>query len=158
MAVSKEELLIEDYRTSLELLKHEDDRKANLLTMFFLIQGGLFAFYGWIMPTSKTVAIALSILAVLFSIFWFFVMERLRAFIRLRVFQLRQIEKVLSVITTVTNEETLRSARKIELHGQIYKLAIHQRLFSVSKIESILPAIVGAFWALIAGATIFELI
>lgn len=158
MAPSKEELLLEDYKTSLDLLKHEDERKASLLTTFFLIQGGLFTFYGWLAPTRKPITIMLSILAALFCVFWFLVMERLRAFIRLRVHQLQQIEKELGVISTVTNEERLRRTGMTEVFGATYKLASHQRLFSVSKIESALPTIIGVFWLLILAGTIFNLI
>jgi hypothetical protein len=158
MTPTKEESLIEDYKTSLELLKHEDERKASLLTMFFLIQGGLFTFYSWLASSHKLVAVMLSALAALFSIFWFLVMERLRAFIRLRVYQLQQIEKELGVITTVTNEERLRNTGTTEIFGLIYRLSTHQRLFSVSKIESILPAIVGVFWLLIVVGIVLNLI
>ena len=158
MPPSKEALLLEDYKTSLDLLKHEDERKANLLTMFFLIQGGLFTFYGWIVESNKPIAILLAALALFFCIFWFLVMERLRAFIRLRVFQLQQIEKALGVMTTVTNEETLRRTGKTEVFGRTYKLSTRQKLFSVSKVESILPTIVGAFWLLIAVGMLFGLI
>ena len=158
MISPNEELLLEDYKTSLGLLKHEDGRKASLLALFFLIQGGLFTFYGWLAPSNKPVAIMLSILAALFSVFWFLVMERLRAFIRLRVYQLQQIEKELGVITTVTNEERLRSTGKTEIFGRTYELSTHQKLFSVSKIESILPAIVGVFWLLIAAGTVWSFI
>ncbi|MEW5869106.1 MAG: hypothetical protein AB1894_07520 [Chloroflexota bacterium] len=150
MPSSKEELLLEDYKTSLGLLFHEDERKANLFTMFFLIQGGLFAFYSWLVSSSEVTATMLAVLAAIFSAFWFFVMERMRAFIRLRIYQLQQIEKKLGVITTITNEERLRSTGKTEIFGYSYKLSTHQRLFSVSKIESFLPVLVGIFWLLVA--------
>lgn len=154
----KEELLLEDYKISLDLLKHEDGRKASLLTLFFLIQGGLFTFYGWIAPTNKSIAVMLTVLAMFFCVFWYLVMNRLHAFIRLRVYQLQQIEKALGVITTVTNEEMLRRTGKTEVFGHIYKLSIQQKLFSVSKVETVLPAIVGVFWLLIAAGAIFGFI
>jgi hypothetical protein len=158
MTLSKENLLLEDYKTSLDLLKHEDERKASLLTMFFLIQGGLFTFYSWIVVDNKPIALMLAVLAMVFCVFWYLVMERLRAFIRLRVYQLQQIEKVLGVLTTVTNEEVLRRTGKTEVFGHTYKLSIHQKLFSVSKVESLLPAIVGMFWLLIATGVAFGFI
>ena len=109
MSLSKEDLLLEEYKTCLELRKHEDDRKASLLTTFFLIQGGLFTFYGWMMTNNKPTAIMLSILAAVFCLFWFLVMERMRAFIVIKVSQLQLIEKKLGVITTVTTRRGLEA-------------------------------------------------
>jgi hypothetical protein len=158
MPLSKEELLLEEYKICLELRKHEDERKASLLTTFFLIQGGLFTFYGWLVPNNKPTAIMLSVLAVLFCLFWFLVMERMRAFIVIKVHQLQQIEKELGVITTVTNEERLRSTGKTEIFGHVFELSFHQRLFSVRTIESILPVIVGVFWLLILVGVLLNLL
>jgi hypothetical protein len=157
MPLSKEDLLLEDYKTSLDLYKYGGQRKANLFTMFFLIQGGLFTFFGWLIPNHKAVAILLCVLAALFSLLWSFAMERMRAFIKLRACQLEQIEKKLGVMTSLTNEEMLRSKGKTEISGHTYKLSFYQRLFSVSSIESILPVIVGIFWLLIATAVMLNL-
>ena len=132
MPLSKEDLLLEDYKTSLDLYKYGGQRKANLFTMFFLIQGGLFTFFGWVIPNHKAVAILLCVLATLFSLLWSLAMERLRAFIRLRVYQLEHIEKNLGVMSSLTNEEMFRRTGKAEISGHTYKLSFHQRLFSVS--------------------------
>jgi len=150
MPLSKEDLLLEDYKTSLELYMHEGHRKANLFTMFFLIQGGLFTIFGWLFSTSRPLAIMLSILAAVFCVLWFLVMERMRAFIGLRVYQLQQIEKELGVMSTATNEQTLRRTGKTEVLGSPYKLSLHQKAFSVNRMESLLPALVAVFWVLIA--------
>lgn len=84
-------------------------------------------------------------------------MERLRAFIRLRVYQLESIEKNLGTMTSLTNEETFRRTGTAEILGRTHKLSFFQRLFSVNSIESILPAIVGIFWLLIAAAVMLNL-
>jgi len=157
MPLSREDLLLEDYKTSLDLYKYGGQRKANLFTMFFLIQGGLFTFFGWLIPNQKPIAILLCILATLFSLLWTLAMERLRAFIRLRVYQLENIEKNLGTMTSLTNEETLRRIGTVEISGHTHKLSLIQRLFSVNSIESILPAIVGIFWLLIAAAVMLNL-
>jgi hypothetical protein len=87
MPLSREELLLEEYKTCLELRKHEDGRKANLHSTFFLIEGGLFAFYNWLGPNERPTAILLSILAVLFCLFWLLMMQRMRIFIKASSFQ-----------------------------------------------------------------------
>ena len=156
MPLTKEDLLLEEYKCCIELRKHEDERKASLLTTFFLIQGGLFTFYGWLVSTKRLTAIMLSVLAILFCLFWFLVMERMRAFIVIKVKQLQQIEKELGVITTVTNEEELRSTAKISAFK--YKLPFHQRLFSVRIIETILPVIIGLFWLLTLVSMLLNLV
>ncbi len=145
-----EELMLEDYRTSLTLLCHEDNRKSHLFTIFFLVQGALFGFYGLIFTSNTPLATALVVLGMIFSVFWLLVMERMQGFVELRYCQLVQLEAKLGVITTITSEEQVREQGEAQVIERKYELPWYRKLFSISKsIESRLPALIGFFWILL---------
>ena len=150
MTLSKQdELLLEEYKITLEMIRHEDSRKANLFSILFIIQGGFFGFYSWIVVSYRSTAIILAVFATIFSVLWFFVMERMRSFIWLKYAQAQSIEKSLGTLTTITNEEMLRKNGKVEIMGIPYQLSSLQKM-SVSKTESLLPILIAVFWILIA--------
>ena len=150
MSLTREEqLMLEDYRATLDLLKHEDERKAQLFTLFIGMNGGLVAFYVWMSDSNTAIAIGLAIAAVIFGIYWFFIMERMRAFIWLRYCLLLKIEDRIKLITSISAEEKLRNLGEVEVYGELYKLAFHQRI-SVTKTESFIPLVVAVFWLVLA--------
>ena len=142
-----DELLLVDYQASLELLKHEDERKSHMFSIFFLVQGALFGYFSLATEGSPAEAAITAAIAILASIFWYFVMERMQAFVELRYHQLQYIESRVGIISTITNEETLRSKKSVKIGDYQYTLPKQRSLFSISKqLESRLPIVVGAFW------------
>jgi hypothetical protein len=71
----EEQLLLEDYKACLSILRHEDGRKSHLFTMFFVIQGALFGLYGLLIQNKSSGSIWLVVIAVFLSLLWFLVME-----------------------------------------------------------------------------------
>jgi hypothetical protein len=76
----EEQLMLEDYKACLAILRHEDGRKSHLFTVFFVVQGALFGLYGLAVQSKISGSIWLAGIAISLSLLWFLVMERMRAF------------------------------------------------------------------------------
>jgi hypothetical protein len=148
---------LEDYRTCFESMRHEDDRKAQLLTTFFLIQSVLGAFFGWAAEKNILVAVVIAAFAAACGLFWYLIMERLRGFTDLRYEQLKQMEGKFEGIQTISYELELRRTGQVrDLH---YELKSRQTIFSVSKhVESLLPLLVSGIWGFIFAIGVLDAI
>lgn len=143
----EEQLMLEDYKACLDILRHEDGRKSHLFTVFFVIQGALFGLYGLVVQNKVSGGIWLAVIAILLSLLWFLVMERMRAFVDLRYIQGEQLEKRLKGLNTVRYELSLRNEGEVQIMDDKIRLRFYQRVFSISKhLESLLPIITGTIW------------
>jgi hypothetical protein len=148
----QEQLMLLDYQQCLDMLRHDDGRKSHLFTVFLTIQGALFGFYGLLIQNPKPGGIWIAGVAIVLSVLWFLVMERMRAFIELRRVQGKQLEtelekttKISPGISTIRNELSLRNSSK-DLNGT-HKLPFYVKWFSISRyLESLLPIITGIIW------------
>jgi hypothetical protein len=143
----EEQLMLEDYKACLDMLRHEDGRKSQLFTVFFVIQGALFGLYGLVVQNRISGGIWLAVVAILLSLLWFLVMERMRAFVDLRYIQGEQLEKRLKGLNSVRYELALRKEGEVQIMDDKIRLHLYQRVFSISKhLECLLPIITGAIW------------
>ncbi len=148
----QEQLLLLDYQQCLDMLRHDDGRKSHLFTVFLTIQGVLFGFYGLLIQNPKPGGVWIAGVAIVLSMLWFLVMERMRGFIELRRVQGEQLEtkleKTTSIspgISTIRNELSLRYSHK-DLSGK-HELPFYVQWFSISTyLESLLPIITGIIW------------
>lgn len=143
----EEQLMLEDYKACLAILRHEDIRKSHLFTVFFVVQGALFGLYGLAVQSKISGSIWLAGIAISLSLLWFLVMERMRAFVDLRYVQGEQLENKLKGLHTVRYELSLRNEGEVKIMDDKVRLRFYQRVFSISKhLESLLPIITGTIW------------
>lgn len=156
-AANKTKLQIVDYQASLQLLCHEDQRKSHLFNLFFLINGALLAFYYRIFNQSENIASIITVVALIFSVVWYFIIQRMEDFISLRYAQMKAIEKDIGTLTSITNELMLREDRSVIIYGAKFSLK-SAKFFSVTKIEKVLPIIVSIFWVILLVLTLLGVI
>ena len=161
----KDQLLLVDYNTAADLLKHEDNRKAHLFSSFFLILSGMLGFYSLVETHHLFVDVVVLGIALFLCALWFLVMSRMQAFVELKYRQLVEIEEKLGVITTISRELQLRNKGSVlfkdsELfEDREHNLRWHQRRFSISRtLEIWLPIIIGVVWTLFFVARLSGLI
>jgi hypothetical protein len=145
--LSKSELLLEDYKATLEMLKHEDSRRDSIFKTFLFVNAGYFAIIAFLAGRANFGArvwqvIIASALLILLNVAFIFVLERLRVFARYRNFHMRYLERELGVISQQTRELELRDNG--QLHnpaGSEDSLRIHfWASLPASKMESLAPS------------------
>ena len=146
MAFTKEELMIEDYKTSIALIRHEDSRKADLFKLFTFAQGFFFTFYNLNFNKNSILVSVICIFAILFSLYWSLVLERIRAIIEAKYLYIQNLEKELKPLGNISFEMDLKKQGYQKIID--YKLNTFQKV-SVSKTESILPCCVGILWIIL---------
>ena len=111
---TERQILLEEYRTGVQLYQHEDNLKQTRLNGFLIVQGGALVLLG-LVKDIEVVAFITCIFAVAINILLALALERARAYVILRGAQLRYIEAQLRTASTFSNEYSVFGEKKWEL-------------------------------------------
>jgi hypothetical protein len=156
--LSKEELLmLEDYQGCMGYLYHDERRTADFFKIFSVAETGLVVLFTWAWNNAEAIALVVSIFAIILSIYWSLVMDRMRAVIGVRYVQLRHIEAKLKPLSTFSIEAELKSTGKATIGTDTYTMSFRHKL-SASKAESHVPLLAACLWFAFLIATLFSLV
>ena len=156
----REQLLLEEYRTTVELSKHDDTLRQQRIGNFLTVNTVLLAVAGLGLSTEPPDAIAAAMVAT-FSLFgaavavvWAAVQWRNSEYIRLRRLQLRYLEREIGVLTGFTKgHAALSSHETVDFGAGVGSFQVRRwgRSSSTSA-ENALPALILVFWVLVCVA------
>lgn len=145
--LSKSQLLLEDYKATLDMLKHEDSRRDSIFKTFLFVNAGYFAIIAFLAGRTSVgdrvwQVNAASALLILLNIAFIFLLERLRVFARYRNFHMRHLERELGVMSQQTRELEFRDKRQMQNPGNpddVLKIGFFSKV-PASMTESAAPA------------------
>ena len=157
----RRELLLEEYRITVDLSKHDDTLRQQRIANFLTVNTVLVAVVGVGLSTEPADAVAIVLLAVIAAFgvavasVWAIVQLRNTEYIRLRRHQLRQLEAELGVVSTFTvAHKVLNEHERHDFGADVGPWEVGRfGRGSSTTFENALPVIVLLFW-LVAGVAL----
>lgn len=96
-------LWLEEYKMGVQLYMHEDDNRANRMSLYILAQAVPLTLFG-VFRDIQAVVMALAAFGLCVSMIMAIVIERHTAYTRLRASQMRYLESLLGTLSTFSHE------------------------------------------------------
>lgn len=156
----RDQLLLEEYRATVDLSKHDDALRQQRVGNFLTVNTVLLAVAGLGLSTEPPDAIAtamvgaFSAFGVAVAVVWASVQWRNSEYIRLRRMQLRYLERELGVVTGFTRvHEALNAHETVDFGPGVGRFQVRRwGRSSSTRAENALPALVLVFWVVVCVA------